>query len=199
MLCAELSILLASARSKQVFAFAEEDLEPECSKDYVSWAEQVYSNDALKKVQDGLYPLLQFSGLPEEEINHWELKAALHSSMRLLRIRPPRGSEARKLFLLGYLQENRASFELETCLSYEIMLIWRMISDDPDPAFFDFNEIAFKQFHDHIDPWYYYGGMVKNRDLIEAADAYLNTMRVEITEKDGWHEIVTMPRQDVLG
>lgn len=195
MLSDELSILLESARSKQVYAFAEdhEDLGLDEGKDYLIWAEQLFLHDDLKELQDALYPLLQFS--TSEEINHGELWAALHSLMRLLKIRPPRGSEARKLFLLGYLQENRASFERETCLSYEIMLIWRMIDDDPDPAFFDFNEIAFKQFHDHIAPWYFYGGDVKNRDLMQAADEYLTSMRVEVREKEGWYEIVTVPQR----
>jgi len=177
----ELYKLLDLPLSKQVLAFEEIFIDYD---KYAEWVEYIYESDCFPKIQEGLYPMLKYYGKPLQNINFWEIRGDLRSSMNLLEIEQPRGSDAIKLYLYGYLQELMLHINsFSESQLYDIVLHMSEILDDEVPVFRPFLEIINKQIYDDLFP--YYSDAEKKSDLIVASNEYIMISKISICRKQG--------------
>lgn len=181
----ELYKLLNLPLSKQVLAFEEIFIDYD---KYTKWVEYIYESDCFPKIQQGLYPMLKYYGYSLQSINFWEIRDDLRSSMNLLKIEQPKGADAIKLYLYGYLQERISHINsYSESQLYDIILHMSEILDDEVSAFRPFLKIINKQIYDDLFP--YYSVTEKKRDLIVAANSYIMISKISIYRKQGRYSI----------
>lgn len=172
----ELYKLLMNPLSKQVFAFEEVDI---AYNKYIIWVEYIYASDCFPSIQEEIYPLLKYIGNGSEEINYWELKSNLRSSMNNLGVEAPVGADAIKLYLYGYLQEKLTI--INSCSSsqlYDIVLhMYEVLREyDQIESFYPFLKIADKQIYNDNIP--FYSDSEKRSDLINCINKYISNHNI---------------------
>lgn len=182
----ELQRLLQAADTKQVLAF--ESVSCREYGRYAAWVERVFSRSDTARVQEGLYPMLQYLTIPEQDINYWELLGDLRSSMRQLRLVLPEGAEGRMLYLLGFLQEflSERAPAAETSM-YDVILWLQDIIDEEHPAFQPFQDIIEKQRYNDTEP--FYTEAEKRADLKAAAELFLRQHPISVLCREGMYVI----------
>lgn len=102
--------ILQNHLSKKVFAFEQQMLES--YNEYVFWAEDLLYYSKSQQIDEALLELVPFMG-NNKDINYYDLIDKLARLCKKLRINPPKGFNATKLFLLGKIEEIILNIQLK--------------------------------------------------------------------------------------